>query len=92
MDPATKIELKIEFWVLGKGISEILVNLPVSLIFLIAIFIVSAMYIFPLSSKVRPFGWFILASLEWPSTCPEYPSADPETSLGLLTTNIEEVK
>lgn len=46
---------------------------------------VSAMYMFPLSSTVRPFGWFILASRSFPSTCPEYPSADPATSFGLLS-------
>lgn len=60
-------------------------RVPDSPIFLIAKFMVSAMYIFPLSSTVSPFGWFILASLGLPSTCPVYPSADPATSLGLLS-------
>ena len=46
----------------------------------------------PLSSTVRPFGWFILASLGFPSTCPEYPSADPATSLGLLSAVLQNLR
>lgn len=58
---------------------------PVSLILRIDMLSTSATYMFPLSSTVSPLGWFIRASLNLPSTCPVYPSADPITSLGLLS-------
>lgn len=81
---ADKISKKQSQW---KQSSYILrsIKIPSSLIFLIAMFIVSAIYMFPRSSTVRPFGWFILASLSLPSTCPEYPSEDPAISLGRLS-------
>ena len=39
----------------------------------------------PLSSTVKPLGWFILASLSLPSTWPDKPSGEPARSFGLLS-------